>query len=246
MVILGRWKTVRFAALATVAVIALCSCSSQQEIVISAGGSGTASIDIRLNKILVDYVRELAEATGTQDLLPKDSLFDQKEIERSIAGRPGVSITSISSPDPESLNLELSFEHIETFFATEELLNQTGVLTLSRRAGNTFLRLVLNRQNYGQIAGLFPILSHPLVATLGPSEDYEISESEYLEMMVFIFGDAGPTAVQESTIDIRIVVDGELVSQRGGTTHGQEVHFQLPLLQVLLLNQPVDYLVVFR
>ena len=58
-------------------------------------------------------------------------------------------------------------------------------------------------------------------------------------MLGFILGPRVTDALSESVITIRLTVDGELVSQRGGSIKDGMAIFELNLLGLLLLHEPV-------
>ena len=81
---------------------------------------------------------------------------------------------------------------------------------------------------------------------MGPEENTEITSEDYLTMMGFVLGPSGPDAIADSLITIELTVEGELVSQSGGRVEDGVVIFEVPLLDLLLLHEPIDLQVVFR
>jgi hypothetical protein len=67
-----------------------------------------------------------------------------------------------------------------------------------------------------------------------------------MEMIEFMLGDEGPPGLNASFIELEVIVKGKILSQSGGQMAGNSVLFRIPLIRVLLLDQPLDYSIVFR
>ena len=131
-------------------------------------------------------------------------------------------------------------------FPSPSLLWEAGIVTFEEVEEGTRVRLYLDLDNYKQLEQIFPVLDDPVIRAMGPEENTEITAEDYLTMMGFVLGPSGPDAITESVITIRLNVDGELVSQRGGRIEDGVAIFELNLLDLLLLHEPVDLEVVFR
>ena len=59
-------------------------------------------------------------------------------------------------------------------------------------------------------------------------------------------GEDGPDAVLSSFINIKVKVNGKLVSQKGGTIKDGIVWFEIPLLRVCLLNDALDFEIAYK
>ena len=94
---------------------------------------------------------------------------------------------------------------------------------------------------------MFPVLDNPLIASMGPQPNSIISESEYLEMMVFLLGEDGPKAIEESEVNLTIKIEGSIVSHSDGELISSDsLLFEIPLLSILVLNDPINYEIVFE
>ena len=230
----------------------LVGCGIQQRVVLQIDGSGATSLAITLDESFVEYLRALA-AVGGSNLLPDDHIFDVEEIAAAVAARPGVELLAITTPASNQLVMDLTFADVQAAFAVSdsergpELPAGSPLLSLSPpMRGMRTLRIHLDGANYWQLAQLFPALDNPLIASLGPQPQMPITDDEYLEMVQFALGDQAPTQIADSWVDVEVVVDGVLVSQEGGELIEGGVLFRIPLLRILVLDQPLDYLVTFR
>ena len=233
------------AALALLAALAalLAGCSVSQRVALEADGSGTAVVRIRLEKVLLDYLLDLSEVSGAVPKV-KGRIFDVEDIRKGFASRQEVTLTRIESPAPERLDMELSFRSIDKLFAAPD--KPQSILTLSKGAESTTLRAHLDRKNFSQLLELAPFLKNPLFEGLGPQENDDATEAEYLELIDLALGEGGSAALKASTIETTIAVKGKVVAQSGGTVVAGGVVFRIPLLRVLLLDKALDYSLTFK
>ena len=231
----------------------LAGCSVDQEIAVQVNGAGEAAVRVELQPVFVDYLLALAEVAAEE--LPDDpsELFDVAEVEAAIADWPGVEAAQIATPSTEQLEMRLTFADLQAAFSPAApdpgADADSGVTPLVSLTGGSrrTLSVHLDGDNYHQLTTLFPVLEHPLVISLGPQPDLEVSDEEYLEMMQFVLGDDGPPAVLDSEVTVRVRVEGRVVEQHGGELQADgSVLIRIPLLRILVLDQPLDYRIVFE
>ncbi len=228
---------------ALTALLALAGCSVSQRVTLEPEGSGTAVVRIRLEKILMDYLKDLSEVSGAS-AKDKGRIFNVEQIRKDFAGRPEVTLTRLESSSPERLEMELAFGSIEKLFAAPD--KPQTILTLKKGPDGTTLRAHLDRKNFPQLLELAPFLKNPLFEGLGPQENDDTTEAEYLELIDLALGEGGSAALKASTIETTILVKGQVVAQTGGAPVAGGVLFRIPLLRVLLLNKPLDYSLTFK
>ncbi len=241
-------------------ILALAACSASQTLFIHRDGSGSTTLHIEVSRLLREYIASLNEATGASgagagtsgsgspagSAASGDRIFDLEATRKGFEAQPGVTVRSVSSVSPGVMDAELSFESLSNIFARNAGLGTSQALVLSQAGGLTTLRIHLDRSNYRQVAGLFPLLDSPVLQTLGPQVDQKVTTDDYLEMIKFAIGEDGPGLVRKSSIVITVRPDGEIVSQTGGTVSGGAVVFRVPLLRVLVLDSPLDYSLTYK
>jgi hypothetical protein len=225
------------------ALLSLAGCSVSQRVTLEPEGSGTAVVRIRLERILMDYLQDLSEVNGAA-AKDKGRIFDVEEIRKGFASRPEVTLRRIESASPERLEMELEFRSIEKLFAAPE--KPQTILTLKKDAEGTTLHAHLDRKNFSQLLELAPFLKNPLFEGLGPQENDDATEAEYLELIDLALGEGGSAALKASVIETTIAVKGKVVAQSGGSLVNGGVQFRIPLLRVLLLDKPLDYSLTFK
>ena len=231
-------------ALVLAALWALGACAATQELFVRADRSGETAIDIDLTPDVVARIKEMAALADIE--LPEKGFVHLEALHDTMSALLGVTITKLDAPDDHRLELAFAFEDAPAIFSSPSLLWEAGIVTFEEVEDGTRLRLYLDLDNYKQLSQIFPTLDDPVVRAMGPEENTDITAEDYLTMMGFVLGPSGPDAISESVITIRLTVDGELVSQRGGRIEDGVAIFELNVLDLLLLHEPVDLEVVFR
>jgi hypothetical protein len=233
----------RLAAFTLLALTTLLGCTIKQQVDLETDASGTVSMQIRLEPVFVQYIEDLSALTGESF---DGGIFDAEEIEKEFAERQDVTLLSLSTPTPDTLNMKLRYSSIEEVFSSEQELQESGIIRFERVSQGYSVRFHLDRENFPAVMTFIPSLQNPLFEGLGPQENDDTTEEEYYELMELALGEGGADSVRNSYIQTRVNVRGTLVSQSGGTITPGGVTFTVPLIRVLLLDEPLDYSLVFR
>lgn len=216
-----------------------------QTIVIRGDGSGTAGLKVEVSPVLRDYFLNLAELSGNTDAVKEGRIFDLTEVKKSFESRPGITVTRAATPTKTSMEVDIAYKSIKTLF-TDDSLAGTGVAAYSEAAGAKTLKIHLDKTNYTKLAVVFPVLSDPLFAGMGPQPNEKMTEAEYLKMIEFSLGPDGAAGLTKSFIVLTMRPEGQILSQTGGTVTEGAVTFKIPLLKVLVLDAPLDYSLTWK
>jgi hypothetical protein len=244
-------RTVRrvVAGLACLAAIAATGCNVEQQVEVRLSGSGAAEIRVVLQRLFVEYLLTLAEVSGDAEQ-ESGTVFDLEELTEAVNERPGVHLEWVASPTPERLEVRLAFDDLASVLEySTEAAAEAGVMPVISLTGDPrrTLRVHLSGDNYHQLTTLFPALDNPLLVGLGPQPDLEVTDPEYLEMIAFVLGEGGPDAVNESAVTVTVKVEGRVIDQQGGELQSDgSIVITIPLLRILVLDQPLDYTIVFE
>lgn len=236
-------KIAQLTATALLAGVLLIGCTIKQQVQIEADESGKVSMQVRLEPVFVEYINDLSSLTGES---LNGQIFKVEEIKKEFAEREDVTLIRIDTPDPATLEMDLSFRSIEEVFSGEQELQASGVIRFERVSQGYSVRFHLDRKNFSSIMKFMPALQNPLFEGLGPQENDDTTEAEYLELMDLALGGGGADSVRNSYIETKVTVRGTLVSQSGGKISPGGVTFTIPLIRVLLLDRPLDYSLVFK
>lgn len=233
-----------------IAIVLLCStfllsCTMRQEIFLNNDGSGTATVDIKLKSFVIPTIEDLSEVSPDID---PDELLSPEKISESMLLNPEISNVRASRPSKENLKIDFDFGNFENLFEqTESEVQKSGLINIDKTANETKLTLTINKDTYRGFSSIIPNIDDPTMSALAPDPDMDISESEYLDMIQFFFGDDGPAGIMSSALTLVISVDGTVSSQLGGKKVSEnQVEFKVPLIRILLLDQNLVYSITYK
>ena len=240
------WRTkTRAVTLVLAALFTVAACAVTQEITVRADRSGETMITIDLAPDLVARVQQLA--AHFSDERPEDrAIINLDTLRHTLSALQGITVIRVESPEENRVEVEYSFRDAPAAVVSPGLLREPGVVTFEEVEEGTRVRLYLDLENYNQLQQIFPALDDGILGFFGPGENIETTTEDYLTMLGFFLGPRVTDALSESVITIRLTVDGELISQRGGRIKDGVAIFELNLLDLLLLHEPLDLEVVFR
>jgi hypothetical protein len=226
-------------------ILAFSACTLKNEATLNIDGSGTVSFDYSVEPFFVATLQEMAELTG-DTTMPKGKIFNIPQLEKDFAEKQTVTLKDIISPSNEKLKGFFSFDDIELVFIDQAKLTESGIISLIEQGDKKILKLNLNKKNYRQVSDLFPIIETPLFEMFGPQDGEYITEDEYFGMVELAFGEDGAEGLHRSFIELKVNVQGSVISQQGGIIRDNSVIFKIPIIKVLTMNEPLQYSIVFR
>lgn len=228
------------------AFLALGACTVTQQLHLRGDYSGETTIAIDYSAEMVALVQELAELPGAEQR--GDGIINPDPIYNRLVERPGVTVYRVEAPERHRVEIEFAFEDAREVLPLAAADAEVGLVTFEEVEDGTRrrVRLYLDLANYGLLSEVFPLLEDPVIRSMGPQEHKQSTPEDYLEVMSFVLGPTGPDALSASLVTVHVTVEGELVSQRGGRVEGGLVVFEVPLLDLLLLHEPLDVHVVVK
>ena len=223
--------------------IVMGGCSAQQEIVLRGDGSGTASVEVRLDPVIARYVDDLNASFGGSQV----SLFDEQLISQTLDEQEGITVVSIERPDPLAMDIELRFDSIE------DLLQLQGEARSSVRYERTdsFQRLAASIDRgaieyFARLARLDPLVRDTILPPRG-----EISAAEYRDQLAWAFEEYAyerpmELVFRDSVVTTTVRGVGEALQIRGGEISGGAARFSTPMIEAITTVEPLVYSVVFE
>ena len=233
------------AALSAVALF-LSTCAIKQKATVEVDGSGAASFRIELEPFYLEAMLDMASLEEGSTIAADGRIFDTERIREAFGKRQSVQLVAIDSPDPRVLEGSVVFRDVEEVFKNQSELTSAGVISFDRKGGTNTITVHIDRQNFNDISEFLALRDNPLFETFGPEQNEHTTQEEYMEMIEFMLGEDGPPGLIASFIEVEVNVKGKILSQTGGQMKGNGVLFRIPLIRVLLLDQPLDYSIVFR
>ena len=197
-----------------------------------------ASLEPRMSALIMGFAAAAGVAPGT-------AILDGPSIAESMAAAPGIASVSLGNTSPVSIEGNIRASHIgdllagggADFITFEQLPGGGGRFTagLDRDSGRAILALIS------------PDIANYLAALMAPVATGEaMTRAEYLFLVGAVYGSGIAEEISGATIRAWIDFPGPIQSIRGGTFSGRRAEFAIPLLDVLVLETPLSYEVVWR
>ncbi len=223
------------------------SCSLKQTLYIDKNSSGRVSFELTLADYFTDVAEQLSELMpdDSKNTTLKEGFFDLAKIREDFSKDKNVVLEDLSSPSPELLKGELTFDDVSTVFSGNN--GGAGIFSFSQTGGIYKLSMEISYTTVESLLSANPSMNSPLMENFGPLANGGLSDEDYLDMMQFVLGDESRAGILDSMLVLDVTVDGVVVSNEGGEKiSSSTVKFQIPLLKVLILDQPQVFSVSFK
>ena len=217
-------------------------CSLKQDIVLDRQGGGTLDVEFSLKGFYLDFLNNFIDI--------QDSL---SEIETELNKNPYLDHIVVKNPSSGVFTGSFHFSDLQTVFAETKEINETKIFSTSEKGNIKTIEIRLNRDNFGQLAALIPILDDPYLSSFGPEGSKGQSEQDYIDMVEWTFEDSetykgeAVKTFSESVVRLSVKVDGTVISQIGGKrVSGSEVVYEIPLIKLLILDKELFYQIKYK
>jgi hypothetical protein len=216
------------------------SCSARIDGVVREGGGAELSLKMSLEPRTTALIRSLqgfmGEATGA-------AILDGAAIGRSMAAAPGIRSISLINTGPAALEGTISISNVGDFLSAGAGQAKFITYTEGRSAGASSITIVLNRISApALISRLSPEAGEYLEALMAPVVLGESStRQEYLGLVSLVYGRALADEIAAARIRASIEFPRPLAAVRGGIASGRFAEFDIPLVDLLVLEQPLTY-----
>jgi len=224
------------------------SCSARIDGVVREGGAADLTLSTSLEPRTQTLISSLRDFMGGAANGP---ILDGPAMASSMAAAPGVKAVSLKNTGPSALEGTISISDVGNFLSAETANSSSpdGVRFISytegRTAGTSSITITLNRDSAPDLVSrLSPEVNDYLSALMAPAVTGDIcSSKEYLDLVASVYG--RPLADEINTARIRASVEfpRPVSAVRGGNAAGKRVDFEVPLVDILVLEQPLLYTV---
>jgi hypothetical protein len=175
-------------------------------------------------------------------------------IARSMAAAPGIEAVSLLNRSPSSVAGNVRISRIDEFLILPDIVgagNTAGEPFITwepRFPGDSRLLITMTRDTAPLLLTMISEdIRDYLSALFAPAATGErLSRGEYLELVGSIYGQALADEIAAAKITASIGFPGPVRSIKGGTFSGQEARFDIALVDLLVLENPLEYEVIWR
>ncbi|MCL2068011.1 MAG: hypothetical protein FWG99_11190 [Treponema sp.] len=219
-----------------IVILPLFSCTARIAGPLNADGSAELSINASLEPRTAALIRGFAALSGAP---MSTNVLDGANIALSMSATPGVDSVSFNNTAPATIEGTMKISKIDDFlaggggsFISFEQTRSGGhcIISLSLETGPEILNLLSP-----EITDYLTVLMAPLAT--GES----MTRAEYLADVRAVFSNIISDEIARSRLRASITLPGIVTSARGGTFSGRRADFDIPLIDLLVLETPISY-----
>lgn len=240
---------------------ALLSCAARIDGVVMEGGAAELTLKTALEPRTSAFIRSFKVFMGEDADSP---VLDGEAINRSMAAAPGIKSVSLKNSGPAALEGRVSVSNVGDFLSSGGAGGSgaaNGVAsgakprfisyTEGKIAGTSSIIVYLDRDLApGIISMLSPEVEEYLSALMAPAVLGETStKQEYFDLLAAVYGRALADEIAAAQIKVFLEFPRPLSALQGGKTvgpaanpvTGKQAEFDIPLADLLVLEQPLRY-----
>lgn len=216
------------------------SCSGNVAGALKQDGSAEIEVEIVLGKQMagrLKMINSIMRAADSQDT--ESLLLDGPAIALSMADAPGISAVSLRNTGPSAIAGTISVSRVDSF------------LSLPAAVGMPFIRydpagrivISLDMKTSPALLSLLSADVRDYLSTLAApvATGMPLSKTAYREIVASLHGPKIADEIAAAIIPISIEFPRPVKEVKGGEVRGRSARFALPLMDLLVLEQPLIY-----
>jgi hypothetical protein len=231
-------KAFLFALCLSLAILPFFSCTAKINGTLAADGSASVDISTALQPRVTNLIRAVSSAGGESNGL----ILDGPAIASSMSDAPGIATVWLRNSSPSALDGNVRISKLNDFISSSKFISY------EQRPSGGRCQININRENgpliLEQLSWDIAIYLNALMAPISTGEAQ--SKAEYLALLGSIYGKPISDEIAASKIQASIEFPGAITSVKGGTFSGKRADFEIPLLDLLVLETPLNYEVQWR
>ena len=220
--------------------VMLFSCSARINGTVAEGGAAEITLKTSLEPRTSAFIGSLRTFLGQTADGP---ILDGAAIGRSMATAPGIRSVSLQNTGPEALDGLISVSNVGDFLAAGGTESRFITYTEGQTAGSSSVIIALSRESAPHIISLLsPEAEGYLSALMAPAVlGEDMTGQEYLSLLSMVYGRALADEVAAARILASIEFPRSVTAVQGGSAAGRRVEFDVPLLDILVLEKSLRY-----
>ena len=216
------------------AVLPFFSCAARINGPLKPDGSAEFFVNVSLEPRMAALIRNLAAAAGTAGESP---MLDGPAIALSMSGASGIDSVSFKNTAPAAIEGSLRISQIS------ELGSGKSFISFEQGSTGGYCLISISRDTGPEILSMLsPEITDYLDALMAPLATGEsLKKDEYLALVSSVYNRAISDEISRSKIRASISFPGTIRSARGGTFTDRRADFDIPLLDLLVLETPLSY-----
>ncbi|MDR1108047.1 MAG: hypothetical protein LBL19_03325 [Spirochaetaceae bacterium] len=206
-------------------------------------GSGDLRIQASLESRTAALIRSFAAVSLGPEAARNRPVIDGPAIARSMAAAPGIAGVSFTNTSPSAIEGPLEISRIDDFLALPGNQGGNRFIVYEQSPSGGRLALSLDRTSGPKVLALISreVVDYLSVLMAPVATGETLSKGEYLGLVASIYGRGVAEEIGSAKIRALIDFPGPISAVRGGSSAGKRAVFEVPLLDLLVLESPLDY-----
>jgi len=212
------------------------SCTAKIDGNIDVNGSAVLTVNMSLGQRMTALIKSMAAAGGHENI----QILDGQAISKSMSGSPGIESVSLKNTSQTAIDGQIKISKMNLF------LNEVKgkeFINFEQGASGGKCVFSVNIENSQIILGhLSKDISDYLNAIMAPAATGEkMTKTEYLELVGSFYNKGISDEIAASRVRVSIELPGVVTNVKGGTFSGKKANFDIPLVDLLVLQTPLVY-----
>ena len=229
------------------------SCAARITGSLQGDGQADLNINTSLEPRVATLIGRFATVYGSAE--PGSPVLDANTINASMSAAPGIESVSFRNITPSAIEGPVKILQIKDFLASNLADSggktggqQSNFINFEQDAGGGRCTISLSLDSGPEILSLIsPDISLYLSALMAPLATGEaFSKAEYLSLVSTVYGRGIADEIAGAAVNASIDFPGLVQSVKGGTFSGRRAEFKIPLIDILVLETPLSYEVVWK
>ncbi|MDR1248211.1 MAG: hypothetical protein LBK63_02800 [Treponema sp.] len=232
-------------------------CSGRIEGKLRRDGQAELSLEIALEPRMGAMLRSLSSLGSPSRRPPAGApaegavpVINGPVIARSLAAAPGILSADLANTSPTGIAGTISVSRVDQFLALNGVPERKRFVALENNSETGYSRLViaLDRETAPLLLAMISVdIRDYLSALFAPAATGDaLSKAEYLGLVEDIYGKALADEIAAARVSVTIGFPGAISSAKGGTFSGSSARFDIALADILVLENPLAYEVVWK
>ena len=216
------------------------SCATAIDGAIREDGSAAISLQTSLEPRTVALVRSIRGFMGEAADAP---ILDAPAISLSIAEATGASSVALVNTSPTAISGNIATANVADFLYAAGAVEQFISFSSGAAAGSSSIVVTLDRSTApALITRLSPELSEYLSMLMAPVILGEnTTRQQYLNLLAMVYGRALADEIAAARVRATIQFPRTITAIHGGTASGNIAEFDIPLVDLMVLEHPLRY-----
>ncbi len=233
------------------------SCNAKVVVDLNVDSSGVADVAVDLDPMLTQYIFDLQSVFTDVSAEEAEQLFDPGQTKVMLEKSKTVRVKSIDASDKNKMKMKFAFKTLNQVLdegnrqiESDVQADIKKVINLTvEKSGVKKVTFCLNKENFKSLTALIPEEAQSLVSLFAPP-GYDVDPDEYLEVLKLNFIEYSPEyigeKIKDSKFSFKVNFGGQLISHKGGIQKGNSLTVEVPLLDILILKDPIEFEARFK